>query len=361
MNSESNSIVLLFYKYVQLDNPESVRLAQLNICKKLNLKGRIIVANEGINATLSGKSEDIEEYINYMESQEQFKNIHWKKSVGRSKLDKLAELELSDQVSKNVRNLSNDEQSLEDFPKLSVKVRSEIVSAHLKSTDLNPNQVTGKYIYADELHCWFRSGKKFYIVDMRNDYEQLVGSFRNAIDSEFGNFRDLPTILEKIESLKDQTIVTVCTGGIRCEKASGFLVENGFSDIYQLYGGIVTYMEKYPNQDFLGKLYVFDKRIIMGFNTDSPDHITIGKCKKCSKDSENFVNCALPSCHKHFICCQNCYSQDSFFKGSPFCDKVCEIKMEDKMKAAVTSKINSKMNLEIISKANSEHKLKVIS
>ena len=89
------------------------------------------MANEGINATLSGKSENIEEYINCMESQEEFKNIHWKKSVSRSKLSKLAELESSDQVSKNVRNLSNDEQSLEDFPKLSVKVRSEIVTAKI--------------------------------------------------------------------------------------------------------------------------------------------------------------------------------------------------------------------------------------
>jgi UPF0176 protein len=300
-NSEINPeiTIVLFYKYVQIDNPESIRLQQLALCQELGLKGRTIIAEEGINATLAGSSQNVQKYLDFMNKQDLFHGIHWKLSKGIGS----------------------------DFPRLSIKVRHEIVSAHLGSKDLNPNQVTGKYIQAEELHEWFRTGKKFYLVDMRNDYEQLVGTFDKAILSNFTNFRDLPSILPSLESLKNQTIVTFCTGGIRCEKASGFLVQSGFNDVYQLYGGIVTYMEKYPNKDFLGKLYVFDKRVVMGFNTNSPEHVVIGKCQKCESSSENFVNCTLPSCHKHFICCRNCYSRNGF----AFCNKVCELEMAGKL------------------------------
>jgi UPF0176 protein len=304
---ENNFIVLLFYKYTEIQNPEEIRQSQWNFCQDHNLKGRIIVANEGINGTLAGKKEDVEAYQEYMNSQELFQNIHWKKSLGKQ------------------------DNPGSDFPKLSVKVRKEVVSAHLGSEDLNPNNITGKYLQPEELNEWFLSGKKFYIVDMRNDYEQIVGTFENAILSQFANFRDLPQILPKIDHLKNETILTVCTGGIRCEKASGFLVQNGFTDVYQLYGGIVSYMEKYPNRNFLGKLYVFDQRVVMGFNTDSPNHIIIGKCQKCGETSENYVNCSLPTCHKHFICCTNCLSSKSIFANMAFCNLDCEKVMEEKM------------------------------
>jgi UPF0176 protein len=114
--------------------------------------------------------------------------------------------------------------------------------------------------------------------------------------------------------------VTVCTGGVRCEKASGFLVENDFPNIYQLKGGIVSYMEKYPNQHFLGKLYVFENRIVMGFGDDtSSDYVMVGRCYKCNKPSEHYVNCANLSCHYHFICCEDCVEAD----GSAYCSEAC--------------------------------------
>src|SRR5690606_3889826 len=195
------------------------------------------------------------------------------------------------------------------FPRLSIKVRKEIVSGHLKEDDVNPTQLTGTYLTAEELHEWIHSGKEFYIVDMRNDYEQEVGHFRGSLFSGMANFRDLPKVVEKLEHLKEKTIVTVCTGGVRCEKASGFLVKHGFKDVYQLYGGIVTYMEKYPNEDFLGSLYVFDGRVTMGFNTDSPDHKILGRCKFCDAPSENYVNDDSVGNRSHFICCEECYKK----------------------------------------------------
>jgi len=282
--------VLLYYRYVELKYPKRFMKEQRSLCEKLSLKGRIIIATEGINGTVEGSSKNTQKYINAMHSDKRFKDMDFKISEGTG----------------------------DAFPKLSVKVRDELVSSYLES--LNPNKLTGKYISADELHEWFETGKEFYMVDMRNDYEYISGAFEGSIFSDFSNFRDLPKILKKLKPLKNKTIVTCCTGGIRCEKASGFLVENGFSDVYQIKNGIQTYMQKYPNKHFKGKLYVFDGRITLGFNTDSPEHQIISNCDLCGVKCDSYVNCANNLCHRHFIACINCRDSET---ESYFCDDDC--------------------------------------
>jgi UPF0176 protein len=200
-------------------------------------------------------------------------------------------------------------------------VRDEIVTSEVPN--LSPNQVTGKYITAEELHEWFLEKKEFYIVDMRNNYEYASGYFEGSLFSDFAHFKELPKILPKLAKLKNKTIVTVCTGGVRCEKASGFLVTNGFADVYQLKDGIQTYMEKYPNQHFKGKLYVFDNRITVGFNISDPEHEIVGKCIHCGEPSDLYVNCANNLCHKHYICCMNCRDKET---GLAFCNEECKAK-----------------------------------
>ena len=221
-----NYQIILFYKYVHIEKPEEVKVWHDEVCAKLGLTGRCIIASEGINATFEGTVENIAEYVKELEKDERFKNIHFKYSEGTGQA----------------------------FPKLSIKVRKEIVSLHLDTCDIDPNEVTGIHL----------KGRKFYIVDMRNVYEHKVGHFAGSILPPIENFRDLPKVVEQIKHLKNKTVLTVCTGGVRCEKASGFLITQGFSDVYQLDGGIVSYMEKYPNEDFKGKLYVFDGRVVMG-------------------------------------------------------------------------------------------------
>lgn len=275
---KSEFTIILFYKYITIADPEKLMQKQKLLCQRLGIKGRMLIAKEGINGTFEGTDENIEVYLHDLLSHPDFADIHIKKSKGTGSA----------------------------FPKLSIKVRSEIVATHLEERDIDPNKVTGKYLTSEELHEWFKSGKEFYIVDMRNDYEQSVGVFKNSLNSGMGNFRDLPKVLDSLEHLKNKTILTVCTGGVRCEKASGFLVTNGFEDVYQLYGGIVTYMEKYPGEDFLGSLYVFDNRLVMGFNMDDPNREVIGKCIVCKEPSENFINCKDGFCHRHFIVCERC-------------------------------------------------------
>jgi UPF0176 protein len=288
--------ILLFYKYVHIADPEAVRQRLFDLCKKLSLKGRLIVANEGLNITLEGKIEDTETFIKELETDERFLNIHYKRSEGTGHA----------------------------FPRLSVKVRSEIVSLHLGTCDVDPNQTTGIHLAPEELHKWINEGKEFYIVDMRNAYEHAVGKFAGSICPPMENFRDLPKLLKTIQHLKDKTVLTVCTGGVRCEKASGYLITQGFSDVYQLDGGIVSYMEKYPNEDFEGKLYVFDGRVAMGFYTDDPKHKIIGVCEGCGAPSENIVDCREFGCNGQFIICANCENKQIHSKGHTYCVKNCK-------------------------------------
>lgn len=277
---------------MEIEDPEKLRLSQLKLCQKLNLLGRIIVAEEGINGTVEGTVSDTQQYMEEVKKDLRFTDIHFKKSAGNGNA----------------------------FPKLSVKVRNELVAYRLAEEDIKPWVITGKYLTADELHRWFEEKRQFYIVDMRNDFEQEVGFFENSLLTGWEHSENLPGILKKLDFIsKDAVIVTVCTGGVRCEKASGFLVKHGFKNVYQLYGGIHSYIEKYPGENFKGSLYTFDKRLVMGFNLDDPNREIVGKCAKCRKPSENLINCLDDFCHRHFIACLDCLSG----KSSMLCPMGC--------------------------------------
>lgn len=275
-----NYTIILYYKYTPIEKPEEFTKAHKEFCKNLGLTGRVLISHEGINGTLEGTDENIQEYMNMMKADPQFSDINWKISEGTGKA----------------------------FPKLSVKHRKEIVTTGIDDKDFGPLKgVTGKYLSVDELYEWYKQGKEFYVIDMRNDYEFEVGRFANSIFPEgLYHFRDVPKVVEKLAHLKDKTVVTVCTGGVRCETASGLLMKHGFKDVYQLENGIVTFMEKFPNTFFEGKLYVFDQRMTLGFNTDSPQHKIVGKCRLCAAPSEHLVNWNDNGRRAHGIICEEC-------------------------------------------------------
>lgn len=279
---------MLFYKYTHIEDPAAETERRRAVLDVLGIKGRFIVTEEGINGTGEGTNENVQKYIEWMQSQKMYRNIHWKLSGGTGSA----------------------------FPKLSVKKRKEIVSLHLEN-DLHPNQITGVHLKPEELKKWFDNKKDFYIVDMRNDYELKSGKFENTIFPGLRNFRDLNEKIKEIEHLKDKTVLTVCTGGVRCEKASGFLKREGFKDVYQLDGGIVSYMQKYPGQNYKGSLYVFDGREIMNF--DGENHEVIGVCDFCQNKTENYSNCANKSCNLKMLVCNDCLAIEP-----RFCDE-CKV------------------------------------
>lgn len=295
--------IILFYKYVHLDQPKEEMTRQRKLCEELGFKGRMIIAEEGINATLEGTTENVEKYIDSMKADPRFADVHWKKSTGTGSA----------------------------FPKLKIKVRPEIVSLHLEK-DLDPNQITGKRLKPEELKQWYEEGRKFRVVDMRNDYEFKVGRFKDSMIPSLKNFRDLSKNLDKIEDFKEETVLTVCTGGVRCEKASGLLVREGFKDVYQLDGGIVSYMEKFPAQEFEGTLYTFDNRIIMDF--DEPErHVVIGTCDFCSAKTEDFYNCKNPQCNLKVLSCSDCYEK---MDGQVFCSDECRDTIRSSRETVIT-------------------------
>jgi UPF0176 protein len=272
--------ILLFYKYVEIKEPDKFAAFIKGLCRGLNMTGRAIVATEGMNMTLEGTKEATEMFKTVVTTDPDWKKvckgIDWKTSEGNG----------------------------QSFPRLSVKVRPEIVSLKLGEDDLDPNEITGVHLSPDELNRWYEQHPDdFVVVDMRNDYEFKVGHFRNSINPEMENFRDLPKVLPKLENLKEKKVVTVCTGGVRCEKASGYLVKKGFKNVYQLHGGMHRYMEKFGNKDFLGKLYVFDGRVVAG---GEGEHEVVGKCYECGDKTEFYTNCKNDMCHKHLLVCNNC-------------------------------------------------------
>lgn len=273
-------IVILFYKFVNIDNPEKLKEEQLKLCNDLNLKGRIIIAKEGINATLEGLGGDIEKYKEVFKLDSRFSDISFKESVGFGN----------------------------SFPKLKIKVRDEIVT--LKGGIFDVQKETAPKISADELDEWFEKKEDFVVLDLRNNYEVAVGKFDKTIDLKLGNFRDLPQKIDELNYLKDKKVVTVCTGDIRCEKATCLLKRRGFKNIYHIEDGIHSYMQKYPNKYFKGTLFVFDNRITTPV-IEKEGREVIGSCVYCGISTENFVNDDrfIPS--KKLLCCEGCFENKS--------------------------------------------------
>ena len=268
--------ILLYYKYVKIDNPETVRIEQMDFCRAHDLLGRILVASEGLNGTISGTIQSVNAYMNWMKAHPLFAGIEFKV----------------------------DEHNRHAFLKLHVRVKNEIVRLGLKE-DVNPLQATGKYIEPEEFRELLKkTDDSVVILDARSSYEFTVGKFKNAKTFDITNFRELPERLEDIKDLKDKTIVTYCTGGIKCEKASALLLREGFTNVFQLHGGIVRYGHEVGGEDFDGQCYVFDQRVVVPVNTVNP--VVIGSCTVCGQKTEKMINCANAECNAHVLVCEDC-------------------------------------------------------
>ncbi|MGJ8677707.1 MAG: rhodanese-related sulfurtransferase [Akkermansiaceae bacterium] len=288
-------LVLLYYLYVDIEDPIQYRDQQKALCERLGLLGRIIVAKEGINGTLSGLRSDCEAYIQAMQDAPLTREMQFK----------------------------IDEEQEHVFPKLSVKARHEIVTLGLNENDFSPNEVTGKHLSPLEWRNAMMESNTV-ILDARNDYEFDLGHFKNAIRPDIGNFKELPKwINDHREELEGKKILTYCTGGIRCEKFSGFLVREGFDNVHQLEGGIVEYGKdpEVCGENYDGECYVFDQRIRVPIN--SVNSTVVSTCKHCGEKSVRYVNCGYAPCNAQHFCCETCEE-----KSLRFCTDECRTQHE---------------------------------
>ncbi|MBK7499899.1 MAG: rhodanese-related sulfurtransferase [Ignavibacteriales bacterium] len=266
--------VISFYKYVKIEDPEVLMKGHLNWCLENGLKGKVYLAKEGISGSIFGDDELTRKYKNYLKGYKIFEDIWFKETP-------------TDSVA---------------FSKMHVRVKEEIVNSGLRSTKL---EHTAPKLTPEQLLKFYEDKKDFVIVDARNWYESKIGKFKNAITPQITHFREWPKVVESLSEYKDKTIVTYCTGGIRCEKASAYMREQGFKDVYQIDGGILNYILQFPDTYWEGGMFVFDDRRVFEPNTNAELMFT-ANCHFCGKPTSYHINCHNIDCDKIIVSCHDC-------------------------------------------------------
>jgi UPF0176 protein len=280
---------LLYYCYSRIEDAEQFASNHLQFCKSLNLVGRIIVADEGLNGTVSGTVESCKIYMDTLHADPRFSKIDFK-------IDDVEE---------------------PSFIKMHCRYKAEIVHSGLRDPGIiNPEKKTGIHLEPADF-VKMKDDQDVVIVDVRSNYEHSIGRFKNAVTFDIENFRDFPAMINELAQYKDKKIVTYCTGGIKCEKASALLLHEGFENVYQLHGGIIKYGKEAGGEDFEGKCYVFDNRVAVDVNTVNP--VVISTCRNCGAHTSKMINCANPECNEHFTQCDACGEK---LEGA--CSEICQ-------------------------------------
>ena len=267
-------IVATFYKFVSLPNCQNLQQAILDYCQTQEIRGTILLAQEGINGTIAGTRFNIDNTLSYLRSLAPFTDLEHKESTA-------TEL---------------------PFGKLKVKLKKEIVT--LGKPEVDPNQQVGTYIKPQDWNEII-SDPEVTVIDTRNQYEVEIGTFKRAINPETESFREFPEyIAQNIDPRQHPKIAMFCTGGIRCEKASSYLLSQGFKEVYHLQGGILKYLEEVPPQESLwnGECFVFDERVTVKEGLELGDYEL---CYACGHPISE-VDKASPY-YEPIISCPHCY------------------------------------------------------
>lgn len=263
--------VILYYNFTPIADPESFCNNHKRELKKLDLKGRVYIGQEGINGTLGGTLEQIDQYKKFLCGLEGFENTAFK----------------------------TDEHDRVPFAKLVCKVREELVAIHMDG--LNP-QNGGNYLEPEQWRNVMENEDDYVMIDVRNNYESKVGHFEGAMTPDLDNFYDFPQWLDEAEKEipKNKKVLMYCTGGIRCEKFSVLMKQKGWDDVNQLHGGILRYAKEEGGEHFKGKCFVFDDRLVIPVNKG--DLQPIARCEITGKPADSYINCANMECNKLFVC-----------------------------------------------------------
>jgi len=306
-----NRITISFYRYVKIPSPDKLRTLLFHSWEKEGVLGRIYLAEEGINAQISVPEHKFDNFKKNLYKISYFRDVPFKIAVEN-------------------QNFS--------FYKLTIKVKKQIVADGLSANDYDVTNV-GKHLNSKEWNELIDNGA--IIVDMRNHYESEIGHFKNAILPESETFREeLPMVKNLLKDQKDKEILLYCTGGIRCEKASAYLKNEGFSSVNQLHGGIINYVHEVKENGlenkFIGKNFVFDDRIAERVSED-----IISTCHQCDEPCDTHTNCKNVQCNLLFIQCETCKKKHHNC-CSPECIKITLLP-EKEQKKLRAGKENKKM------------------
>ena len=249
MQDSNEILVATLYKFFKVDDLVALQDQLYAICNKNNVMGTILIANEGVNGTISAKPREIEKTLISIQKDDRFSEIEIKYSSANK----------------------------QPFHKMRVRLKKEIVTIGLP--EINPNKTVGTYVKPEEWNDII-SDPDVILIDTRNKFEIKIGSFKNALDPRTTSFRDFPEWVKKFKQDKTNTnkkIAMYCTGGIRCEKASSLMKEEGFNEVYHLQGGILKYLEQVEKEKSLweGECFVFDDRVCL------TENLEVGSYKMC--------------------------------------------------------------------------------
>ena len=238
------------YKFEPLSDIDFLVQEFQSVCDNLELKGSVYLSPNGINFSLAGSEESVEQYLLFMEQDERFLNIPLKKTYSET----------------------------QPFRRMRVRPKKEIIS--LGRDDINPRELTGDYVTPQELYAMYENNEDVIVLDTRNEYETRVGLFENAVDLQLDTFRDFPNAIEQLpDEYKDKKIVMYCTGGIRCEKASAVMLKAGFSNVKQLEGGVLDYFKETDGKYWNGDCFVFDSRVAVNKRLQAGKYMQCHGCR----------------------------------------------------------------------------------
>ncbi|WP_251359707.1 rhodanese-related sulfurtransferase [Kangiella sp. TOML190] len=279
-NHQSNQqvVVCALYKFVSLEDYEAIRQPLLDTMLKHQVKGTLLLAKEGINGTVAGSRQAIDSLLDWLKQDERLADLDHKESFDESM----------------------------PFYRTKVKLKKEIVTMGVEGID--PKEVVGTYVKPSQWNELI-SDPEVVLVDTRNDYEVAIGTFKNALDPKTETFREFPEYVEKnLDKNKHKKVAMFCTGGIRCEKSTAYLKEQGFEEVYHLEGGILKYLEEVPKEESLwqGECFVFDNRVAVDHELNKGQYDQCHACRmpilEADKDHAKY---------EKGVSCHHCYDKQT--------------------------------------------------
>lgn len=294
MNAQNAIVICALYKFVSLPNYRGIREPLLDFCSALDIKGTLLLAKEGINGTVSGTREAIDALLNFLKKDKRLVDLNHKESFDQS----------------------------QPFYRMKVKLKKEIVTMGVEGID--PLKVVGSYVDPkdwNKLIC----DPEVTLVDTRNDYEYGIGTFSKAINPKTETFREFPEYVAKnLNPAKNKKVAMFCTGGIRCEKSTAYMKEQGFEEVYHLKGGILQYLEDIPEEDSLweGECFVFDNRVAVNHKLEKGMYDQCHGCRHPITESEKESDFYLKG-----VACPRCYDKQSTEQRERFAERQKQIEL----------------------------------
>jgi len=287
-------VVAALYRFATLNNFQEMREPLLDFCRARNIYGTLLLAQEGINGTVAGAREHIDALIQHLKTDPRLAELEWKESL-------------------------HDEPP---FLRMKVKLKREIVTMGIPGID--PNRVVGTYVKPADWNALI-DDPEVLVIDTRNDYEVDIGTFRGAIDPRTETFREFPQwVRNNLDPERHPRVAMFCTGGIRCEKASAFMLQEGFEEVYHLEGGVLKYLEETPREDtrWEGECFVFDSRVAVNHDLERGQYDQCYACRHPITDSDK----ASPKYEKG-VSCPRCHDRHSAERQARFLERQKQVEL----------------------------------